>query len=280
MSIKDIVVFTFSPSEDEAALAAGETLARKSDADLTAVLLEMQPNPVYAMEGVMVTALWAEVLAEARKGSAKDKADLEQRCRRSDRRIAIRELPVISGVAANDAAVHARYADLAVMIRPGGSKPSEYRNAIFEGVLFGSGRPVLLTPPDWKGETIGKRVLVAWNGKRESARALADAAPFLDAAEQITIATIDAKPDDDGVGPAPGADIAAHLARRGLKVDVRNLDGLGRDEAETLIAEARALEADLIVMGGYGRPRLSEMVFGGMTRTMAAKSPVPVLMSH
>lgn len=280
MSIKDILVFMFSPLEDEAALAAGETLARHSDADLTAVLLEMQPDPAYAMEGVMVTSLWTEVLAQARKGFAKDKADLEERVRRSDRSIAIRELAAISGLAANDAAVHARHADLSIMMRPGGSAPFEYRSAIFEGVLFGSGRPVLLTPPDWKGRPIGKRVLVAWNGKRESARALADAAPFLETADQIAVVTIDAKPDDNGMGPAPGADIAAHLARRGLKVDVRNLDGLGRDEADSLIAEARAFDADLVVMGGYGRPRLSELVFGGMTRAMAAKSPVPVLLSH
>lgn len=280
MSFKDIVVFTFSPSEDEAALTAGETLARAYDAHLTAVLLELQPEPIYTTEGIMVTALWSEVLAEARKGFAKDKADLEERCRKSDRNIAIRELAVGAALAANDAAVHARHADLSVMIRPGGSTLSEHRSAIFEGVLFGSGRPVLIVPPDWKDKPIGKRILVAWNGKREAARALADAAPFLAAADQIILATIDAKPDDNGVGPAPGADIAAHLARRNLNVEVRNLDGLGRDEVETLMAEARAMEADLIVMGGYGRPRLSEMVFGGVTRTMIAKSPIPVVMSH
>lgn len=279
MSIKDIVVFTFSPKQDEAALAAGETLARASDADLAAVLLEPQPNPAYTMEGVMVTTIWADVLAEARKGFAKDKADLEERCRKSDRKIAVRELAIFSGLAASDAAVQARHADLAIMVRPGGLRPSEDRAAIFEGVLFGSGRPVLLVPPDWTG-TVGKRVVIAWNGKRESARAVADAAPLLERADQIILATVDAKPDDNGVGPAPGTDIAAHLARRGLKVELRNLDGLGRDEADILIAEARATEADLIVMGGYGRSRLSEMVFGGMTRAMAAKSPVPVLMSH
>jgi nucleotide-binding universal stress UspA family protein len=159
-------------------------------------------------------------------------------------------------------------------------RPAEYRTAVFEGALFGSGRPVLMTPPDWNGETIGKRILVAWNGKRESARALADAMPFLESADHVILATIDAKPDVSGVGPAPGADIAAHLARHGVKVELRNLDGLGGDAADMLIAEARASDADLIVMGGYGRPRLSEYVFGGVTRTMAAKSPVPVLMSH
>lgn len=280
MSIKDIAVFMFSTDGDEAALAAGEALARASDADLAAVLLELQPDPVYTMEGVMVSAMWAEVLAEARKEFAKEKAALEARARKSDRNIAIRELLVASGLAATDAAVQARHADLSIMLRPGGAAPIDYRNAIFEGVLFGSGRPVLLVPPDWKSERIGKRVVVAWNGKREAARALADATPLIESADEIYLVTVDAKPGYDGVGPAPGADIAAHLARRGLKVELRNLDGLGRDEAETLIAGARAIDADLIVMGGYGRARLSEWVFGGMTREMAAKSPLPVLMSH
>jgi nucleotide-binding universal stress UspA family protein len=280
MSFKDIAVFLFSTAEDEAALAAGEAMARDGDADLAAVLLELQPDPVYTVEGVMVSAMWAEVLAEARKSFAKEKTALETRCRKSERSIAIRDLLVASGFAGTDAAVHARHADLSIMIRPGGSKPFEYRNAIFEGVLFGAGRPVLLVPPAWRGERLGRKVVVAWNGKRESARALADAAPLLDGADEVTIVTIDAKPNYEGVGPVPGADIAAHLARRGLKVEVRNLDGLGRDEADTLIAGARALDADLIVMGGYGRSRLSEIVFGGMTRAMAEKSPLPVLMSH
>jgi nucleotide-binding universal stress UspA family protein len=280
MNIKDIAVFMFSTGEDEAALAAGEALARASDADLTAVLLELQPDPVYTAEGAMVSAMWAEVLAEARKGFTKEKAALDARCRRSDRSIAVRELLVASGLAAADAAVHARYADLSVMLRPGGSKPFDYRNAVFEGVLFGSGRPVLIVPPAWKGERIGRSVVVAWNGKREAARALADAAPLLESADAITVVTIDAKPSHSGVGPAPGADIAAHLARGGLKVELRNIDGIGRDEADNLVAAAEAAGADLIVMGGYGRPRLSEWVFGGMTRAMAAKSPLPVLMSH
>lgn len=280
MSLKDIVVFMFSTKEDEAALAAGEALARASDADLTAILLEMQPDPVYTMEGVMVTQMWAEVLSEARKGFAKEKADLEVRVKQSERLIAVRELLGYSGLAATDAAVNARHADLSIMVRPGGSKPFEYRNAMFEGVLFGSGRPVMIVPPNWKGEHIGKRVVVAWNGKRESARALADAMPLLECAEAIFVVTVDAKPSYTGVGPAPGEDITAHLARRGLKVELRNLDGLGQGEMDTLINEARAVDADLIVMGGYGRARLSEMVFGGMTRTMSERSPFPVLMSH
>lgn len=280
MSFKDVAAFMFSAAEDEPALAAGEAMLRAGATNLAAVLVELQPDPVYTMEGVMVSAMWAEVVAEARKGFAQEKAALEARCKKSDSPIAVRELPVASGLAGADAAVHARHADVSIMTRPAGLKAFEARNAVFEGVLFGSGRPVLLVPPDWRGDRVGRRVVVAWNGKREAARALADATPLLDQADEIAIVTIDAKPSIEGVGPAPGADIAAHLARRGLKVQVRNLDGLGRDDADTLIAGARAFDADLIVMGGYGRARLSEVVFGGMTRSMATKSPLPLLMSH
>ncbi|MBY0567131.1 MAG: universal stress protein [Hyphomonadaceae bacterium] len=274
---KDIAVSLFSVSEDEPALAAAETLASVSDADLTAVLLELEPEPIYTIEGVMVTAMWTEVLAQAREGFAKERALLDARTKRSERAIAVRELVVASGLAAGVAAVHARHADLTVMMRPGGDN---WRIAVFEGVLFGSGRPVLLVPPSWKGPELGRNVVVAWNGKREAARALADAAPLLDKADLVTIMTVDAQPSVDGVGPAPGADIAAHLARRGLRVEVRNLDGLGRDSSDILMEGAARIGADLIVMGGYGRARLREWIFGGVTRAVIENAQVPVFMSH
>lgn len=280
MSFKDIAAALFSVKEDEPALAAAEVIATAADADLTAVLIGLQPDPVYTMEGVMVSSLWAEVLAESRKAFARERAALEARIKQGERLIAIRELLAASGIAAGDAAVQARHADLTIMMRPGASKPEDWRVSIFEGVLFGSGRPVLLVPPTWQRPEFARNVVIAWNGKREAARALADATPFLDNADQITIVTVDARPGFDGVGPAPGADIAAHLARRGLKVDVRNLDGLGREASVTLMEGAAALGADLIVMGGYGRARLSEWVFGGVTHAIIETCDIPVLMSH
>ncbi|MEZ5960584.1 MAG: universal stress protein [Hyphomonadaceae bacterium] len=274
---KDIAVSLFSVSEDEPALAAAETLASLSDADLTAVLLEFEPEPIYTAEAAMAPTLWAEVLAVAREGFAKERALLDARVKRSARAIAVRELPVTSGFAAREMAVQARHADLTVMMRPG----DDYRRvAVFEGVLFGSGRPVLLVPPSWKTQGLGRNVVVAWNGGREAARALADAAPLLDKADLVTILTVDAQPSDDGVGPAPGVDIAAHLARRGLKVEVRNLDSLDRDHSDILMEGAARIGADLIVMGGYGRARLQEWIFGGVTRAIIEEAQVPVFMSH
>lgn len=157
---------------------------------------------------------------------------------------------------------------------------SALRRRMFEGVLFGSGRPLMIVPPDWKAGPIGAHVVIGWNAKREAARALADARPLIERAEKITIVTVDAKPGPSGHGQAPGADVAAHLARCGVNVEVRNVDGMGRDEAAALIDECRALGADLLVVGGYGRARLQEITFGGVTRGLIGSAPLPVLMAH
>jgi nucleotide-binding universal stress UspA family protein len=277
---KDIAVAIFAVDTDEPAIAAAEAIAANGDVDLTAVLLELTPDPVYTMEGVMASSMWAEMLADARKGFANERAALDARAKRGAKPFAVREMMVSAGLAPGDAAVQARHADLTIMLRPGGTRVADYRRDVFEAVLFTSGRPVLLVPPKWRGGALGRKIAVAWNGKREAARALADAAPLLDVADEIVVITVDAKPDANGVGPAPGADICAHLARRGLKVELRNLDGLGRPDAETLIAGAQACDADLLVMGGYGRARVREMVFGGVTRAIVDAAPLPVFMSH
>jgi nucleotide-binding universal stress UspA family protein len=80
--------------------------------------------------------------------------------------------------------------------------------------------------------------------------------------------------------PLAGEEIAAALSRHGVKCNVGALARAKGDEGEALLGRAKELEADLLVMGAYGRPRLSELVLGGVTRHVLAASPVPVLLSH
>jgi nucleotide-binding universal stress UspA family protein len=147
-------------------------------------------------------------------------------------------------------------------------------------VVFGSGRPAIAVPPKWKPAPIGRKVLVCWKPTREAARALADADHFLTTAEKVGIVTVDAKPSIAGYGDQPGADITAHLARRGISPELFNLASSGRTEAKAVLDQAVAMGADLIVMGAYGRSRVSEFIFGGMTREMLRTSTVPLLLSH
>jgi nucleotide-binding universal stress UspA family protein len=148
------------------------------------------------------------------------------------------------------------------------------------GRFSSKGRPVLVVPPGWKTRAIGHRVLVCWKPTREAARAFAEADDFLARADRVTVVAVDARLADAGYGEHPGSDISTHLARRGVKVELVNLDSTGRSEAKAIQDQALAVDADLIVMGGYGRSRMSEFIFGGVTREMLKTSTVSVLMAH
>ena len=75
-------------------------------------------------------------------------------------------------------------------------------------------------------------------------------------------------------------DPARGLARHGVKVSVDRLPSSGQSVATVLKQHATDMDADLIVMGGYGHSRLRQFVLGGVTRTMLESMTVPVLMSH
>jgi nucleotide-binding universal stress UspA family protein len=77
-----------------------------------------------------------------------------------------------------------------------------------------------------------------------------------------------------------GADIAHHLARHGLNVELRNITIGDLDVANAILSDAADRSADLIVMGGYGHSRLREFVLGGATRGILESMTVPTLMSH
>lgn len=149
-----------------------------------------------------------------------------------------------------------------------------------ERLAVESGRPVLLIPHAGHFATIGRRATVAWNGRREAARAVFDALPLLQAAEHVRIVWINPA---DASGPnkdVPTADIAVALARHGVKCEaavcVASDSGIG----DTLLSGLVDDGSDLLVMGAYGHARFREFVFGGATRHILEHMTVPVLMSH
>src|SRR5439155_1130894 len=111
-----------------------------------------------------------------------------------------------------------------------------------------------------------------------AARAIADALPFLKRGKVIEIVMV-----ASGGGKAdeiPGVDLGEHLARHGLKVEVKRLVAGDVDVANTILSYAADSAADFIVMGGYGHSRLREFVLGGATRGILESMTVPVLMAH
>lgn len=174
--------------------------------------------------------------------------------------------------------LHARYADLVVIGQTDPSDGSNIAADFPERLVLAAGRPVLILPNAGSFPTIGKRILVAWNPSREATRAVTDAIPLLRLADKVHVMAVNPRRGEHG--NVPGADIGLYLARHGVRVEVKSDHGAEIDVGNELLSRAADLDADLIVMGGYGHSRLKEWVLGGATRTILASMTAPVLMSH
>jgi nucleotide-binding universal stress UspA family protein len=179
------------------------------------------------------------------------------------------------------AALHGRYVDLIVL---GQLDPDYVHSPLFQPspaeVALAVGRPMLVIPYAGKWTDIARTIVVGWDASRQATRAVNDALPFLVAAETVTVLTIDPKDGRGGHGDVPGADIALHLARHGVKATVQSTVSGGIGVGNALVSRLTDLGADLLVMGAYGHSRDHELVFGGVTRTVLQSMTVPVLMAH
>ena len=182
----------------------------------------------------------------------------------------------ISG-AADQLGHMARRFDLVVVGQPERNR-SAAEEVVDESVLFESGRPVIFVPFIQKTGLKLDRVMVCWDGSRPAARAIADAMPFLEKAKQVEIVMVAVK--GFKTDEAPGADLAKHLARHGLDITLKRITSPEIDVASTVLSYAADVNADLIVMGGYGHSRLREFILGGTTSGILQAMTVPVRMSH
>jgi nucleotide-binding universal stress UspA family protein len=278
MSFKDILAVVLSAKEDAGAVRAARLVAERSGAHVAAAFLIPLPDEPLAYEPSVVAGVWAELLSRARADAGTERGKVEALLGEAQGPPDLRIGEAMARDLGRIAGVHARYADLCVLTRP--MPDGDVRHDLVEGVLFNSGRPALIVPPGWAGASIGARPILAWDASREATRALSESYDLIDEAASILVITIDAKAKVFGHGESPGANIAAHLARRGAKVEVRNIDGEGRSYAAAVLEQAAAFDADLIIMGGYAQARIRQYMFGGTTRDMLEKAGVPLLMAH
>jgi nucleotide-binding universal stress UspA family protein len=145
---------------------------------------------------------------------------------------------------------------------------------VLEDTLMHCGRPILLAPAKPPKE-LGVAVAIAWNGSVEAARAVAGALPFLRQAKSVTVLTAGAA---DG---SVGAGLVEALAWRGIAATTRHPTPVhGVAVGQQLLAAAREENADMLVMGGYGKAPWSEILLGGTTREEVGTSLLPILIAH
>ncbi len=279
MSYKSILVQVDHTDANAARVDAAIALAVRHEAHLTGLYLMVEPSGASFARGYLpqeflaIAAAQAAALANDKLAqfSAAAERNLVPFETRIDQGFDV-ELPDIFGM-------HARYADLVVVGQDDPDDPARGRH-LPEQLVLASGRPVLLIPYIGAGATMGERVVVAWDASREAARAVSDAMPILERASSVVVVSINPKQRDFGHGEMPGADIALHLSRHGIKVEVQRIENREMDVGNALLSHLAGESADLLIMGGYGHSRLREIVLGGATRTVLGEMTVPVLMSH
>lgn len=169
---------------------------------------------------------------------------------------------------------YGRLFDLIVLGRPGRAVENP-RMAPLEAALFESGKPVLIVPAR-APQSIGRNVVVAWNGSTEQAHTNSYALPLLQKAEQVTVLTV-----EGSFTPGPSGEQAArHLRRNGVKASALTVKPGTRSAGEIILEQAASLGCDLLIKSAYTQSRLRQMIFGGATRHILANAGLPVFMAH
>ena len=278
MKLCDILVHIDQSPRALMRLDIAAELARQHGAHLTALQVIDVALPVMAMGdgggGAVIAELMEQMRQSALAAGVKLKAAFEAALAREG---IMGEWRQVEGTTQEILALHGRYADLLVL---GQDDPESDSAGLLEAMVFDCGRPILAIPFAGSFNTIGKRVLVGWNASREASRALHDALPLIAKAETATVFLANPKRGLGGHGEEPGADIARHLARHGMKVEVAMAIADDVPDSALLLNHASDMGADLLVMGAYGHSRLREFILGGMTRSLLREMTVPVLLSH
>ena len=248
MSFADFLVYVDPDELCEKTLTAAMALAEKHDAHLTALCV-VPPAYVPSYSGIEASISAAAIKeledrSEERAVAAKHRFD--EMVAPWERKVAWEQK---HGEPERLTMEYARNFDLLIMPGMAPGNEQALNLSVFERTTMGSGRPVLNIPGAASDNELGKRVLVAWNNSRESARAVHDAMAFLESAEQVHLVTVNPEKDLD----VPCADLAEHLARHGVNVEVESAFAYRQDVGKQILSLAQTFESDMMVMGLYGR---------------------------
>src|ERR1700682_5191489 len=276
--IKDIVVNLEHRIGRDPARDFAITIAETFDAHIVGVTFAYAPDfPGYVTLEIPPDIV-AAIVAESEKAALTAIERFEDAARRSLVSAEHRLLKSIGADAPLVLSTLARRFDLSVFMQ---SEPDGVDNDdMIETSLFESGRPLIVVPYIQKEGLNLDHMVCCWDGSRAAARAINDALPLLVKAMTVDLLIVLNEKTTSAGNEVRGAEIAKHLARHDVKVQIVTVPAPDIDVTNAILSYVADISGTLIVMGGSGRAKLREMILGGVTRGMLQSMTVPVFMSH
>jgi len=278
MTFKTILLHLNDERRVAGLVTAAAQIAEKFESHVTGLYV-IPPVPTYGATA-MGAGLIKSALDSFRKEADRVKAAFEEAAKAHP---VVAEWRVVEdrqrGVA-ESVMDHGRAADLIIA---GQRDPDFDFSALLdvpERLAVESGRPVLVVPRIGILSALGNRVTIAWNGRREAARATFDALPILKVAKKVRVVWVNPQAESQRAGDLPTAEIATALARHGVKCEASTTAAPDLGVGDAILSGLCDDGTDLLVMGAYGHSRFREMVFGGATQHIMRHMTIPVLLSH
>lgn len=274
MTIKNILIAYNGTSGAEKALSLGCLIARKYDAHLTGLLTHGLPNSLYALGGHLPQTAMHQLEEADREHRAEIRKTFHTAT--SHLNAEMTHFLDVYGEADQKLMEVARTFDLVVMGVADSEPEFQHMEVHPDQIARNSGRPVLVVPPNYETESLPDKALLAWDGRRAAARAMADAMYILESKSLVSVLTVGSL-DDFERTTRP---ILAHLHRHGIPCQAIQKDRKSAPIADCILDSVAEEGAGLLVMGAYEHSKMKEDLFGGVTNTVINKSKVPVLLSH
>jgi nucleotide-binding universal stress UspA family protein len=288
MSVKTILVPLDGGELSDTILESALIVARNVDGHIEGLHIRARSSDALSFGMRYIPSNLQNMVVKEAEDDAREKADqvreaFERFC--TQRQVPMDSEPGTGGVSAawreesgriSDVLVHrAQLFDLSVVSFPRMVKGHIRQSPLggnLEALLLESGRPIMMVPAQ-PPRVIGSRIVIGWNASAESARVVGDAMWSLQAAEAVTVLTNPSRLQS-------AEQLCRNLAWHGVRATVRNFEAESRAVGAALLAEAKAVDADLMVVGGYSHARARELLLGGATRHLLAAADLPILMAH
>lgn len=170
-------------------------------------------------------------------------------------------------------AQHSRLADLIIVPQPTKTTPPP---SSFEAALRESGRPVLMVQRNKVLDTPGKRLAIGWNCSKEAAQAISSMLSNLKRADKVFVLSSESRMKQ----PINADNACVYLRCQGVTAETSVIDTKGQSPGEALLARSRELECDRLIVGGYSRPKIRDIIMGGVTGHLLKHADLPVIFVH